>query len=31
MTEAEAARLVDGVKEGRPRVTVAGRGTDKDW
>ncbi|GDX79509.1 hypothetical protein LBMAG42_13200 [Deltaproteobacteria bacterium] len=31
MTAAEAARLVDGVKDGRPHVSVGGRDTEKDW
>jgi len=31
MTAEEAARLVDSVPDGKPRVVVAGRGTEKDW
>jgi hypothetical protein len=31
MTPEEAARLVDGVRDGKPRVYVGGRDTEKDW
>ena len=31
MTKADAARLVDGVQDGHPRLRVGGRDTDKDW
>lgn len=31
MTAEEASRLVDSVPDGKPRVVVAGRGTEKDW
>ncbi len=31
MSEAEAARLVDSVKDGRPHVQLTGRDTEKDW
>lgn len=31
MGEAEAARLVDSVKDGRPHVQLTGRDTEKDW
>ncbi len=31
LTPAEASRLVESVKEGRPRVAVGGRDTEKDW
>ena len=31
LTKEEAARLVDGVKDGTPRVAVGGNDTEKDW
>ena len=31
MTAAEAAKLVDGVKDGKPRVRISGPDTEKDW
>ncbi|MDP2309346.1 MAG: VWA domain-containing protein [Pseudomonadota bacterium] len=31
MTREQAARLVDSVPDGTPRVVVGGRGTEKDW
>jgi Ca-activated chloride channel family protein len=31
LTAEQAARLVDAVEEGRPRVVVGGRDTEKDW
>lgn len=31
MSKADAARLVDGVKDGHPRLRVGGQDTEKDW
>lgn len=31
MSAAEAAKLVESVPDGKPRVVVAGRGAEKDW
>jgi hypothetical protein len=31
MSREQAARLVDAIPDGRPRVVVGGDGTEKDW
>ena len=31
MSEAEAQRVLEGVKEGRPRVVIPGRSEGKPW
>jgi hypothetical protein len=31
MTPEQAARLVDSIPDGKPRVVVGGSGTEKDW